>query len=36
MSEFDADGLFGLIDADDGRLILFNLRGYGTAGARSV
>jgi len=27
ISDFDKDGLFGLIDADDGRLILFNLRG---------
>ena len=26
ISDFDADGLFGVIDADDGRLILFNLR----------
>lgn len=27
ISDFDKDGLFGLIDADDGRVILFNLRG---------
>jgi mono/diheme cytochrome c family protein len=26
ISDFDAEGLFGVIDADDGRLILFNLR----------
>ena len=29
ISDFDADGLFGLIDADDGRLIFFNLRDVG-------
>jgi hypothetical protein len=27
ISDYDADGLFGLIDADDGRLVLFNLQG---------
>jgi cold shock CspA family protein len=27
ISDFDTDGLFGLIAADDGRLIIFNLRG---------
>jgi hypothetical protein len=27
VSDFDSDGLFGLINADDGRLSLFNLRG---------
>jgi hypothetical protein len=27
VSDFDNDGLFGVIDADDGRLLLFNLRG---------
>lgn len=27
ISDFDTDGLFGLIAADDGRLLLFNLRG---------
>ena len=27
ISDYDADGLFGLIDADDGRLVLFNLEG---------
>jgi hypothetical protein len=25
VSDFDLDGLFGVIDADDGRLLLFNL-----------
>jgi cold shock CspA family protein len=25
ISDFDADGQFGVIDADDGQLILFNL-----------
>ena len=41
ISDFDAAGLFGVIDADDGRMILFNLRGIGpvsreqfTVGAR--
>jgi hypothetical protein len=41
ISDFDSVGLFGVIDADDGRLILFNLRGIGpifreqfTVGAR--
>jgi hypothetical protein len=41
ISDFDAVALFGVIDADDGRLILFNLRGIGplfreqfTVGAR--
>lgn len=27
ISDFDRTGLFGLITADDGRLLLFNLRG---------
>jgi cold shock CspA family protein len=27
ISDFDTDGLFGLIAADDGRLMIFNLRG---------
>jgi hypothetical protein len=27
ISDFDSAGLFGLITADDGRLLLFNLRG---------
>jgi hypothetical protein len=27
ISDFDTDGLFGIINADDGRLLLFNLRG---------
>ena len=27
VSDFDSDGLVGVIDADDGRLLLFNLRG---------
>lgn len=27
ISDYDVDGLFGLIDADDGRLVLFNLQG---------
>jgi hypothetical protein len=27
ISDFDSVGLFGVIDADDGRLVLFNLRG---------
>jgi len=27
ISDYDAEGLFGLIDADDGRLVLFNLQG---------
>jgi hypothetical protein len=27
ISDFDTEGLFGVIDADDGRLVLFNLRG---------
>jgi hypothetical protein len=27
ISDLDADGLYGLIDADDGRLVLFNLWG---------
>jgi hypothetical protein len=27
VSDFDSDGLFGVISADDGRLLLFNLRG---------
>jgi hypothetical protein len=27
VSDFDKAGLFGLIAADDGRLLLFNLRG---------
>ena len=27
ISDFDTKGFFGLIDADDGRLVLFNLRG---------
>jgi len=31
ISDFDAVGLFGVIDADDGRLVLFNLRGVGPA-----
>lgn len=26
ISDFDSEGLFGVIDADDGRLVLFNLR----------
>jgi cold shock CspA family protein len=26
ISDYDAHGLFGLIDADDGRLVLFNLQ----------
>jgi len=41
ISDFDSVGLFGVIEADDGRLILFNLRGIGpifreqfTVGAR--
>jgi hypothetical protein len=29
ISDFDTVGLFGVIDADDGRLILFNLRDIG-------
>ena len=31
ISDYDADGLFGLIDADDGRLVLFNLEGVGSS-----
>ena len=31
ISDFDADGLFGVIDSDDGRLILFNLRATDAA-----
>ena len=27
ISDFDTDGLFGLIAADDGRLMIFNVRG---------
>jgi cold shock CspA family protein len=27
VSDFDSDGLFGVINAEDGRLLLFNLRG---------
>jgi hypothetical protein len=41
ISDLDTVGQFGVIDADDGRLILFNLRGIGpvsrdqfTVGAR--
>jgi hypothetical protein len=41
ISDFDTVGQFGVIDADDGRMILFNLRGIGpvsreqfTVGAR--
>ena len=26
ISDFDAEGLFGVIDSDDGRLLLFNLK----------
>jgi hypothetical protein len=26
ISDYDADGLFGLIDADDGRFVVFNLQ----------
>ena len=31
ISDFDPDGLFGVIDADDGHLVLFNLRTVETA-----
>jgi len=31
ISDFDRAGLFGLITADDGRLLLFNLRGTSPA-----
>lgn len=27
ISDLDPEGLFGVIDADDGRLVLFNLQG---------
>ena len=27
ISDLDPEGLFGVIDADDGRLVLFNLKG---------
>ena len=27
ISDYDTEGLFGLIDADDGRLVVFNLQG---------
>ena len=27
ISDLDSDGLFGVIEADDGRLVLFNLHG---------
>jgi cold shock CspA family protein len=31
ISDLDPDGLFGVIDADDGRLVLFNLKGVDCA-----
>ncbi len=31
VSEYDSDGLFGLIDADDGHLVLFNVRSFESA-----
>ncbi len=31
ISEFDSEGQFGLIDADDGHLVLFNLRNVEAA-----
>jgi len=31
ISEFDPEGQFGLIDADDGHLVLFNLRSLDAA-----
>jgi hypothetical protein len=31
ISDFDRAGLFGLITADDGRVLLFNLRGTAPA-----
>ncbi len=41
ITEFDGDGLFGVIDSDDGRLLVFNvwavepaLRRYFTVGSR--
>jgi hypothetical protein len=31
ISDLDSEGLFGVIDADDGRLVLFNLDGIDAA-----
>jgi cold shock CspA family protein len=36
ITAFDTRGEFGVIDADDGRLMIFNLRGRPTSDRRRV